>query len=821
MAVSNNNVKNIQFLRNGSLFGTRALALDALEENKGLVGDGSALLARYGSGDNIKTLVGFVYSGADATTVTIFDVEGADADVEALRTEINNKLGTGVTSANTATAQLAALSGDSATAQSGDTSVEGAKKYADGKIDALDYTGVTTGTGIYVTNVTESDGIVSATTATLPTVSVITTAGQPIVAVEEDKGTIAASAGTINAEYVNVTGNTFTSTTVQGALEEVNGAIGTAISGLDSTITADTGYYINKVDEVDGKLSGTTAALPSVNAISEAGKPITAVSESLGTIAASAGTINAEYVNVADADGHFTATTVEGALAELWSGYTAGDTALKGDATTSGDTLGKLEDRIEALDADAKEYSIVKITTGLPEIVKERYALQDTSGNTSGATIDIPKDSHIVSITYITDTGDTHYQNLKYEYIDASGNTQTTYVDMSELVLETEFGSGVTVTNHVAHGVVDPTSETFLTVGADGFKLDGVQDAIDTAISGLDVTTDVAVAGQYVAAIEETDGLVAVKSRANVSEAVLNNYASGDSSADIVATDTINQAFGKVENQIAAINNVVDNLDATVTGETSGSHITISIEELDGKLVQSGLTITEDNIADADDLEELSGKTVTEIGSSNSSITVATAATTADDGTVKYDVITDASKIKMSGFTSTDALSGITSSSSITDAFEEVDAVITANEQTTAQAFNDLESSKVDVISVNGVQSKTPTTGDVVASVTIDGGDITLDDYQKPAASAAITSADTVNQAIGKLEKGLEGALSGGITGITINSSGVTVSGNTASFTVEGATTAMTGSNNQAVVVDTDANGNLTIGLDTIDAGTY
>ena len=87
MAVSNNNVKNIQFLRNGSLFGTRALALDALEENKGLVGDGSALLARYGSGDNIKTLVGFVYSGADATTVTIFDVEGADADVEALRTE--------------------------------------------------------------------------------------------------------------------------------------------------------------------------------------------------------------------------------------------------------------------------------------------------------------------------------------------------------------------------------------------------------------------------------------------------------------------------------------------------------------------------------------------------------------------------------------------------------------------------------------------------------------------------------------------------------------------------------------------------------------
>ena len=230
--------------------------------------------------------------------------------------------------------------------------------------------------------------------------------------------------------------------------------------------------------------SALTAAIEAMDLseVHEAGKAIIAVSEADGVVSATAGTIAAQYVDVADADNHFTASNVEDALAELYTGYTAGDAAIVGDATTSGDTLGKLEDRIEALDADAKEYHIVKTTTGLPETIKERYSLVDAQGNVSGDTVDIPKDSHIVSITYITDSGDSHYQNLKYEYIDVSGNTQDVYVDMSQLVLESEFASGVTSIDGVVRGVVDPQSETFLTVGADGFKLSGVQDAIDDAV---------------------------------------------------------------------------------------------------------------------------------------------------------------------------------------------------------------------------------------------------------------------------------------------------------------------------------------------------
>ena len=799
MAVINNNVKNIQFLRNAAIYANREAARAALETNKALVGDGSALLARY-SGEtatDIKTVVGFVWNDGTNKTVTIFDIEDAGADVQKLIDEINDKLGDDVTSANTVSDQLAALSGTNADT-SATTSVAGAKAYTDDKIGTLDYTGVTTGDGKVIVNVTESDGIVSGTTAEVGGLKLTD------YSKGSDSGAVTTS-DTINTAISKLENQ------IDAANDASTGAIKTAIEALDySGVTTGTGVYVTNVTETDGVVAATTATLPTVAEISETGKPIIAVAEDKGTLAASAGTINAEYVNVADTDGNLTATTVEGALAEIFSGYTAGDAALKGDATTSGDTLGKLEDRIEALDADAKEYQLSAITESLPETVKERYALVDGDGNVSGTTIDIPKDSHIVSIDYSGTT-----QKLYYTYIDVSGNTQTTEVDMSELVLETEFGSGVTVTDHVAHGVVDPTSEAFLTVGTNGFKLSGVQDAIDTAISGLDVS-DTAVAGQYVSEVSETDGEISVQ-RADVSSAVLNNYSKGSDATAVAATDTINQAISKLENQIDAAEAAAAAAATVVELETGTSHVTVSSAQ-DATTRAVTYTIGENDIASQTELEALSGKAVTEIASSNASIS-ATSSTTAD-GTVKYDLVTDASKIKMSGFTAdASGFTAISESSSVTEAFKAVEDYVLANEAVVSGALNDLEADKLENIVVNGV---TGTTGaNNTASVTIDGADITLDGYEKPSSTAAITSGDTVNQAIGKLEKGLESAVSGGLQGVTINGSGTTVTSNIASFTVDGATSAMTGSNNQAVVVDTDATGNLTIGLDTIDAGTY
>lgn len=109
-------------------------------------------------------------------------------------------------------------------------------------------------------------------------------------------------------------------------------------------------------------------------------------------------------------------------------------------------------------------------------------------------------------------------------------------------------------------------------------------------------------------------------------------------------------------------------------------------------------------------------------------------------------------------------------------AIAKLEKAVNVNEAVVAAALNDLDSTKVDVISVNGVQSKTPATGDVVASVTIDGGDVDLTGYTKPASTSAIAATDSVNDAIGKLEKAIENAVAGGLQEVNSGNAAIDVS---------------------------------------------
>lgn len=469
-------------------------------------------------------------------------------------------------------------------------------------------------------------------------------------------------------EYVKtVSGNIETvintlSSNTEAAIEKLSGDVLsslTIVSGIVDTFSAETvsefSSAFTAIQNLSGNVEEAIKALD-VDTISETGKPITAVSETDGLVSASAGSINAEYVNIVDAGELITATTVEGALQEIATKINANeikntDGSINVTTAATGTVIDvniKANDPILAKDGGNGIYStlnLVKITTGLPEAVKERYELQGIGGTKIGEDIDIAKDSHIVSITYITDSGDTHYQNLEYVYIDASGNTQTVYVDMSELVIEAEFASGVTVTDGVAHGVVDPTSEkdsnndSFLTVGADGFKVDGIKDEIDAKIAALDKTDDAAVAGQYVAAIEETDGVVAVKTRANVSEAVLNNYAKGSDATPVAATDTVNQAVSKLENQIdaakaAATTKVVEgtdnaHLEITSAASQTDSSVTYTVTLTD---VASDSALTAE-IAARKAVDGQTGQTYV----ANSNSNYLTGATSLNDADVKLD----------------------------------------------------------------------------------------------------------------------------------------------------------------------------------------
>ena len=627
MAIINNNVQNVKFLRNQTPFESRKAARQALEQNKGIAEDGTSLLARYTVSGEVKTIVGYVAVVGTTHHLTIIDVEGGSEDVEKLREEINAKLGNGIGSgaSETVTAQLTALSGNPQST-SAETSVEGAKRYADELKNQMDYSGVTTDTGVYVTNVTQADGIVSATTATLPTVTGEVESKKVVMSVSEDKGEITVTKGAIESSDKTV---------VIGNLAEGN--------GIDFKVNID-GVTLEK-DE-NGVISVTSSALT-------------------------------QYV---------------------------GDD----------DTI-QISDAVAGVKTVSSPLTIEKVTTGLDADVREAYRLVGHSGNTIGDLVKIYKDSSLLSVallhadttadpqvlpTYNKET-DTWTdiptpteanQALCFAYENVSGATVIAAVPVGAFINEQEFASGITWDSAAGKvkGVVDTTSESFLTVGANGFKLAGVQDAIDAAVADLD---------------------------------------------------------------------------ATVSNSGNSGHVGVEIVEENGKLVS--VTVSEDDIASADDIEKLSAKTVTEIASSNASIS-ATSSSTAD-GTVKYDIVTDADKIQMSGFSAenTTALSGITEGDSIATAFEKTNAVITENERVTAEALNNLNT-RVDTVS-----------GDV----------------------------DTIKQQY--------------ISGVSVNGNAVTVANKVAPISITAATSAATATSTEAIVVNTDANGNITLGISSIDCGYY
>jgi hypothetical protein len=334
----------------------------------------------------------------------------------------------------------------------------------------------------------------------------------------------------------------------------------------------------------------------------------------------------------------------------------------------------------------------ISATTPSETNVKEQYNLVNASGETIGATIKIYKDSSLynVYLGHMDDTiagdppvvtpgtGDTA---LCFIYHKEDGSYELVPVNVESFLDESEFASGVTATNHIVHGVVDPASESFLTVGADGFKITGVSGLVESAI---------------------------------------------------------------------------EDLDATVSNSSTSGHVGVEVVEEDGKLVS--VTVSENDIASETDLNALSAKTVTEVASSNASIS-ATSSSTAD-GTVKYDIVTDADKIQMSGFSadSASALSGIAESDSIATAFEKTNAVITENERVTAAALTDLDG-RLDKVE---------------------------DEY---------------------------------ISGITVNGSGVTVSDNVAALTLASAPS--TGATETPIIVETSNNGGITLKLDGLDCGYY
>lgn len=509
---------------------------------------------------------------------------------------------------------------------------------------------VSTSTGKYFSAIGVKDGklikeeldlpvLSTAKTGTGNVVSDITVNGHQIsftttsVATSEAIAELSGAVETFSAATYNEFSSAFTAINDLSAdtfnyVNAVSGNIESVILAMDKAADAVAGQVVTTVSQEDGKVTETKANVKDLQ-LGGYSKDTTAT----GAIAAT-DTINTALSKLENIVAANEISNADGSIVVTEPTGTATTTDVKVNIK-SGEKVIKLDGEGGGLYTNL---NLVKITESLPTTVKERYEFRDSDNNKIGESIDIAKDSHIVSITYNEAT-----QKLIYTYLDASGATQTAEVDMAHLILETEVENGIQSVNGKLSIKLDTTGDDtgdgkFLTVGENGLKLDGVTAAINAAVNGLNYA-DTAVAGQYVTEVDETNGVISVK-RANVSDAVLNGYAKGEKPAStaIAATDDVKGAIAKLEHQIDAAKAVDGQTGQTYAANTGTTYITgaTSLNDADVKL-DAALKAVSDKVNAAKVTEGSSVENFVALAL-DTATTAGTTALTIDDSRLKTEI---------------------------------------------------------------------------------------------------------------------------------------------------------------------------------------
>ena len=573
-------IPSVQLFRNSRIITGRTAAAAALENQKSFVADGGLILARYsedGTENGVKTLLGIVRNGGGTNAqLTIIDVEGAAENVQSAITSAINSL------------------------NKGDAEVEGQ----------------------YVTSVSETKGIITVTRKDLPSLNKTSDSGKAITAITQTKGLVSVEFGGVAAANVSVadTNNKFTATNVEDVLLEIQnsldnaigagGSVGTqitnAIKALNSSATSTNNYFDVTVAQEDGKITSLTvtnkdiASAALLGAISDTKDNATAFGYIAKEAAARTAALEALDLTQVGGDGKVITTIsqsggkVSASAIDLTASNvkatasTSSTSAVAVDGNTVSAQIESLATSIKSVSTAAKTYSITSITgeelTALGTNVLEAYKLVDGGGTQAGATIKIYKDSSLKSIAL-------DGQTLKFTYILANGSESTVGVDVSTFLAESEFSDGLEVVDHVVKVKRAEGSENFLTVGENGVKLSGVQDAIDTTTNNKISALNASIKGESThvdVTVGQANGKITSVTVANKDIA----------SAALLGTkedaSTAETAFGYIANEVAARTAAIKGLKLDSVGGT-GKVIT-TISQADGKVSASAIDLTASNV---------------------------------------------------------------------------------------------------------------------------------------------------------------------------------------------------------------------------------
>lgn len=291
------------------------------------------------------------------------------------------------------------------------------------------------------------------------------------------------------------------------------------ISALDKTDTAIAGQYVDSVSETDGIISVTRKPVTSTNKsitigtanglnvdVNIDGKTIVRDGESGQLSVASSALVQyagENAINVSEVSEEGNTKTISLKL----------NTADKVLTQTNDGLLTNLNltwsstDGLKLIGKSGTVIATIAATNFIKDGMLENVELKQASGE---APIDDETEGTFLVFTFNTDAG-----------------SKVINLDVTSLIDVYTAGNGIEVTGKVISVKRDGSSEAFLTIGADGIKLSGVQDAINAAKGEVQTAID---------KVEASVGLATDGSHVTTS----GNYTSGASTVvgEIAALDT-------------------------------------------------------------------------------------------------------------------------------------------------------------------------------------------------------------------------------------------------------------------------------------------
>lgn len=287
-------------------------------------------------------------------------------------------------------------------------------------------------------------------------------------------------------------------------------------------------------------------------------------------------------------------TAIANAIADLGSSSDIQD--LKGRVTT-------VETNVAEATRVLGTVTIASVTS-TDANVREAYQLK-VDGVAKGSVIKIYKDSALQEV-YLGSSSDTvnsttgvvtkstitDAQSLNFVYQLANGTYSITKIDVSKFLTQSEFGNGLAVSSAGVVSVkVDSTSQSNLTVGANGIKLSGVAQASDvTALQGRKVSAGAGLSGGGDLSADRT---ISMGTPSTITDSSTNSVSGTTHSHAIDEASTSKRGIVQLSDSVTSTSTTVAaTANAVKTAYDKGATAQSNVDTLGAKQITAGNGLT-------------------------------------------------------------------------------------------------------------------------------------------------------------------------------------------------------------------------------------